>query len=109
ALGVYMGTAPGQTPPPPIAMNGRTTTGTVSIFVQSSARGGTGDTDVLRVTPRPASAWRLVLQHTAGSLDAAVEQARRRNLWLSFGILGVLAAGVGLIVVNAQRSQRLAA
>jgi len=50
-----------------------------------------------------------VLQHTAGSLDAAVEHARRRNLWLSFSILGVLAAGVALVIVNAQRSQRLAA
>jgi len=81
--------------------------GSVSIFVQSS-RGGE-NADFLKVAPRPASAWRLVLQHTAGSLDAAVEHARRRNLWLSFSILGVLAAGVALVVVNAQRSQRLAA
>ena len=36
-------------------------------------------------------------------------QARRRNLLLSFGILGVLVASVGLIVVNARRSERLAA
>lgn len=57
----------------------------------------------------PGAAWELVLQHPAGSLDAAVAQARLKNLWLSFGILAVLAAGVGLIVVNAQRSQRLAA
>jgi signal transduction histidine kinase len=80
----------------------------VSIYVQSS-RGGGENADFLKVTPRPTSVWRLVLQHAAGSLDAAVEHARRRNLWLSFSILGVLAAGVGLIVVNAQRSQRLAA
>jgi signal transduction histidine kinase len=55
------------------------------------------------------AAWQLVLQHAAGSLDMAVNQARRRNLWLSFGILGVLGAGVCLIVINAQRSERLAA
>ena len=36
-------------------------------------------------------------------------QARRRNLWLSFGILAVLAASVGLVVLNARRSERLAA
>jgi signal transduction histidine kinase len=53
--------------------------------------------------------WRLLVQHGAGSLDAAVGAARRRNLWLSFGILAVLAASVGLIVVNARRSERLAA
>ncbi len=53
--------------------------------------------------------WRLLVQHGAGSLDAAVGAARRRNLWLSFGILAVLVAGVGLIVVNARRSERLAA
>jgi signal transduction histidine kinase len=56
-----------------------------------------------------ASGWRVLLQHSAGSLDAAVAQVRRRNLVLSFGILAVLVAGVGLIVVNARRSERLAA
>ena len=53
--------------------------------------------------------WTLLLQHGAGSLDAAVDRARRRNLWLSFGILGVLAASAGLVLVNARRSERLAA
>jgi hypothetical protein len=53
--------------------------------------------------------WRLLVQHAAGSLDAAVAEARRRNLWLSFGILSVLVASVGLIVLNARRSERLAA
>src|SRR5439155_17992756 len=57
------------------------------------------------VTP---AVWQLVLQHPAGSLEAAVGQARRRNLTLSFGILALLCVSVGLIVVNAQRSQRLA-
>jgi signal transduction histidine kinase len=53
--------------------------------------------------------WQVLVQHRAGSLDAAVSQARRRNLWLSFGILTVLVASVGLIVLNARRSERLAA
>jgi signal transduction histidine kinase len=67
--------------------------------------------DVFRMGGQPpaGAAWQLVLQHAAGSLDTAVNQARRRNLWLSFGILGVLGAGVCLIVINAQRSERLAA
>ena len=54
-------------------------------------------------------AWTLLLQHRAGSLDAVVTQARRRNLMLSFGILGVLAISAGLIVVNARRAEKLAA
>jgi len=53
--------------------------------------------------------WRILLQHPAGSLDAAVGQVRRRNLWLSFGILTVLVSSVGLIVMNARRAERLAA
>jgi signal transduction histidine kinase len=77
----------------------------VSIFVESR---GTSTNDVIKFAAVNAP-WQLRLQHTAGSLDAAVGAARRRNLWLSFGILTVLAAGVMLIVLNAQRWQRLAA
>jgi signal transduction histidine kinase len=62
-----------------------------------------------RVAGFGAPAWQFVVQHSAGSLDAAVAQARRRNLYLSFGILAVLASGVGLVVLNARRSERLAA
>jgi signal transduction histidine kinase len=53
--------------------------------------------------------WRLLIQHGAGSLDAAVSQARARNLWLSFGMLGVLATGIVIVMANARRSQQLAA
>jgi signal transduction histidine kinase len=53
--------------------------------------------------------WTLRLQHRAGSLAAAVERARQRNLLLSFGILGVLVASVGLVMMNARRAERLAA
>lgn len=52
--------------------------------------------------------WRLVLQHPAGSLDAAVTRARRRNLWLGGGILAVLLAGVALVVRNGRRASQLA-
>jgi len=55
------------------------------------------------------SGWHIALRHGAGSLDAAVAQARTRNVAISFGILSVLAFGVGIIVVNARRSERLAA
>jgi signal transduction histidine kinase len=108
----FLSTMPTRTSPPPglvpTPAAGAGRSASVSVFVQSR---GTSESDVLKVNARPAAraAWQLVLQHSAGSLDAAVGQARRRNLWLSFGILAVLAAGVSLIVVNAERSQRLAA
>lgn len=85
----------------------------MSVIVEQHAAAGRGD-------PRSGSStaagqfrlvrpsWRLVLQHGAGSLDAAVSQVRRRNLALSFGILTVLVAGVVLVVVNARRSEQLA-
>ena len=80
--------------------------GTVSIFVeQRGAR--VNDYRVSQGIGNPA--WQFVVQHTAGSLDAAVAQLRRRNLYLSFGILAVLASGIGLVVINARRSERLAA
>jgi signal transduction histidine kinase len=79
---------------------------TFQFYVESS-RGGRAD--VVKTTGFGAPAWQLVLQHSAGSLDAAVTQVRRRNLWVSFGILAVLASGIGLVVVNSQRAQRLAA
>jgi signal transduction histidine kinase len=81
-------------------------TGNVSIVMQNRSAGSK--------TAEPAmfaalGGWHIALRHGAGSLDAAVAQARRRNVLISFSILSVLAFGVGLIVVNARRSERLAA
>ena len=55
-----------------------------------------------------AARWRLVVNHRAGSLEAVVATARRRNLALSLGVLALLAAGVGVLAVSARRAQRLA-
>jgi signal transduction histidine kinase len=55
-----------------------------------------------------AGGWQLVVTHVAGSLDAAVGQARRRSLLVSFGILLLLACSVALIFVSTHRAQRLA-
>src|SRR5262249_8968566 len=52
--------------------------------------------------------WQLVVKHRAGSLEAAVENARHRNLAISFGILLLLGVSVGLIVISSRRAQRLA-
>lgn len=53
-------------------------------------------------------AWTLVVRHRAGSLDAAVDAVRRRNLAVSFGALLLVAAGVGFVLVSARRAERLA-
>jgi signal transduction histidine kinase len=52
--------------------------------------------------------WQLLVKHRAGSLDAAVASVRRRNLGISFGILLLLGASVGFIVMSSRRAQRLA-
>jgi signal transduction histidine kinase len=54
------------------------------------------------------SSWKVIAVHRAGSLDAAVAQVRRRNLLISFGILAVLAASTGIVLVSTARAQRLA-
>ena len=75
----------------------------MSVFVQERLAEGGVQTRIA------LPGWRLMLQHGAGSLDEAVAQARVRNLTTSFGILGVLIVGVGLIVANARKSEKLAA
>jgi signal transduction histidine kinase len=52
--------------------------------------------------------WRLSATHRAGSLDAVVAAARRRNLTVSFGILTLLGASGALLVSSARREKRLA-
>jgi two-component system, OmpR family, sensor histidine kinase SenX3 len=53
--------------------------------------------------------WLLRLVHRAGSLDAAVERLRRRNLAISSTILGLLAVSLAFVLVSTRRAQRLAA
>lgn len=52
--------------------------------------------------------WRLEVTHPAGSLAAAVARARWRNLAISFLVLGLLAASVGLVLAAARRAEALA-
>jgi len=92
-----------------VAVSARTAqppTGNVSIMVQerSAQAPAAGQVFVTAL-----GGWTIALRHGAGSLDAAVNQARRRNVVISFSILSVLAFGVGIIVVNARRSEKLAA
>jgi two-component system, OmpR family, sensor histidine kinase SenX3 len=52
--------------------------------------------------------WRLLVKHPSGSLEQAVNAARRRNLAISTGILGVLGVSVGFLVVSTRRAHALA-
>lgn len=56
----------------------------------------------------PDGAWKVVVKHKAGSLDAAVASTRRKNLAISFGILIVLGAAMALTLVATYRARKLA-
>lgn len=63
--------------------------------------------------PAPARAesegrWQVLVKHRAGSLEAAVDQVRWRNLGVSFGILLLMAASLAMLIVSTQRAHRLA-
>lgn len=55
-----------------------------------------------------ASQWQLVVQHSAGSLDAAVSTWKTRNLATSLGLLALLAVSMGLLLSLMRRAQKLA-
>jgi signal transduction histidine kinase len=65
-------------------------------------------TSALVNAPDTPAAWQLILTHQSGSLEAAVDTVRRRNLVVSFSILGVLGASMGLLIMTTRRAQRLA-
>jgi signal transduction histidine kinase len=52
--------------------------------------------------------WQLVVRDPAGSVDVDVAQWRRRNLAISFGLLGLLAGTTVLLFSVARRAERLA-
>jgi signal transduction histidine kinase len=98
-------------------------TGPFSIVVQSPHGGplpGKLDTLIGSSTSAAVSAvgarismpdgvhWRLLVKHPSGSLERAVNAARRRNLVISTSILGVLGLSVGLLVLSTRRAHDLA-
>ena len=60
------------------------------------------------LSPPGAAAWELVVRHGEGSLEQVVAAYRNRNLAVSFGVLLLLCLSMGMILVSAQRAQRLA-
>jgi two-component system, OmpR family, sensor histidine kinase SenX3 len=56
----------------------------------------------------PPSDWQIAVGSRGGSLEAVAASIRRRNLAISFGVLLVLVATTGVVLVSTQRAQRLA-
>ncbi len=71
-------------------------------------KGTTDGKRMLATTGDDQGAWQLRVRHRSGSLDTIVAASRRRNIAVGLGILGLLAASIGLVIVSAQRQQRLA-
>ncbi len=82
--------------------------GTVIVPRSPGAGRSTTMTTTRVVTTPTAPHWKLMVRHRSGSLETAVNAARRRNLFISSSILGVLAASVGLLVLSTRRAQQLA-
>jgi two-component system, OmpR family, sensor histidine kinase SenX3 len=92
----------------------------LSIVVQESAGGtppqqidrlfatGAATTFNARVNVPSPAYWHLLVKHRSGSLEAAVNAARRRNLIISSSVLGVLGLSVGFLVVSTRRAHALA-
>ncbi len=83
------------------------------VFQQSGGPGpasrGANTASTMRLTATgSASLWRVIAVHPSGSLERAVNAARTRNLIVSFSILAILGASMGLLVLTTRRSQRLA-
>jgi signal transduction histidine kinase len=91
---------------PPQSGTAAGASGDFSFIVKQNGAGGTGG-----IAGAPALGlphWRLLVAHPSGSLEAAVNAARRRNLIVSTGILAVLGASISLLVISTRRAQELA-
>jgi signal transduction histidine kinase len=70
---------------------------------------GDNQNRIYQRTPAAESGnWILNVQHKSGSLEHYVDTTRRKNLAISFGILGLLGGSIGLIFLSARRAQILA-
>lgn len=58
--------------------------------------------------PGEPSIWQIVAKHKSGSVEAAVNGLRRRNLMASFAVLVLLAMTMALILIASQRARKLA-
>lgn len=84
-------------PPPPFPAGGRDLSSRVRNFLAAPV-----------LADASASGWRLVVRHAGGTLAEVVAMTWIRDLLLGFGVLLVLAASMGLVLVWTQRIRRLA-
>jgi two-component system sensor histidine kinase SenX3 len=83
------------------------------VFQQSNdpgpvSRGGNTKSTMRLTATGSAPLWRVIAVHPSGSLEQSVNAARTRNLIVSFSILAILGASMGLLVLTTRRAQRLA-
>lgn len=57
----------------------------------------------------PEGAWLVRITHRRGSLEAATDAARQRNLYVSSGALFLIGVAFALVLVSARRARALAA
>ena len=67
-----------------------------------------GTSTALARTVQAVPRWRLVVQHPSGSLEAAVNSARRRNIMVSSSVMALLGVSVGFLIITTRRAQELA-
>ena len=72
-------------------------------FGERARRGGAAEPDLTD------GAWLVRIAHRRGSLEAATDAARRRNLYISSGVLFLIGVAFALVLVSARRAQALAA
>ena len=68
----------------------------------------TGASAALSQSVQSGARWRLVVKHPSGSLEAAVNTARRRNILVSTSVMAMLGVSVGFLIVTTRRAQELA-
>jgi len=74
---------------------------------RGSGRAAWGFGPGYRPVPFVGQNWRLLVKHQAGSLEAAVNKQRWRNLAISFGILALLGVGGTTAVLSGHRARAL--
>lgn len=90
-------------PPGPVA-----TTDRVAITIVRRSSGAADAARVLMTGGPSQGAWQVRARYRSGSLESIVSRSRRRNLAISLGVLGLLAAAFLLVFAAAQRQRRLA-
>ncbi len=76
--------------------------------VQMKETGTNRRTTVFNGDPRADSPWQLGVQHSAGSIDAFIQNELNRNLAIGFGIYLLLLGGIISIVYSSLRAKAFA-